>query len=63
MPEVSCTVNTCKYWSNKNQCHADHIIVQSDAQGGFGPSAQLDQLAATPASSEDETCCQTFKNK
>ncbi|AQS59449.1 DUF1540 domain-containing protein [Desulforamulus ferrireducens] len=63
MPEVACTVSNCKYWSQDNQCTAKQIIVQNDAQGGgISPNASLQSLAATPAYSSDETCCQTFKN-
>ncbi|ABO50583.1 protein of unknown function DUF1540 [Desulforamulus reducens MI-1] len=63
MPEVACTVSNCKYYKQGNFCTADQIIVQNDAQGGgFGPNAQLSNLAATPANSNDDTCCQTFKN-
>ncbi|WP_153725681.1 DUF1540 domain-containing protein [Heliorestis convoluta] len=63
MPDVNCTVNTCHYWQNGNLCTAKQIVVQNDQQGGFSPSSSLNQLAATPASNTDETCCQTFKNK
>lgn len=63
MPDVNCTVDTCTYWQNGNLCKAQNIIIQSDGQGGFPPSAKLEQLNATPAASTDETCCQTFKNK
>ncbi len=63
MPEVNCTVNTCTYWNNGNQCTAQNIVVQNDEAGGFPPSMKLDQLQHTPADSKDETCCQTFKTK
>ncbi len=63
MPEVSCTVNTCKYWENDNLCNASRIVIQSDAGGGFPPSASVDKLDKTPAESKDETCCQTFRNE
>ncbi len=63
MPEVSCTVSSCKYWEQKNLCNASHIIIQSDEAGGFAPTSKIDQLTETPASSKDETCCQTFKNE
>ena len=62
MPDVNCTVNSCKYWQNGNLCNAQNIVVQSDAAGGFPPNAKLDQLNATPASTIDDTCCQTVKN-
>lgn len=63
MPEVACTVNNCKYWTQENLCTAKQIIVQNDEQGGgFGPNANLHNLSATPASNIDDTCCQTFKN-
>lgn len=62
MPDVHCTVSTCKYWQNSNLCNADNIIIQGDTAGGFSPNAQLSQLNATPAKKTDETCCQTFKN-
>jgi hypothetical protein len=63
MPDVNCTVDNCKYWTNGNLCAAKQIVIQNDEEGGFGPNAQLSNLAATPADSEDETCCQTFKMK
>lgn len=63
MPDVHCTVDTCKYWNSGNLCAAQQIVIQNDAEGGFSPNAQLSSLAATPAESEDETCCQTFKLK
>jgi len=62
MPDVNCTVNTCKYWNNGNRCTAKNIIIQSDAAGGVSPSANLSDLKQTPARSKDETCCQTFSN-
>lgn len=63
MPELNCTVNTCKYYAPNNQCTAQQIIIQSDGAGGFSQNAQLNQLAPTPADSIDATCCQTFKRK
>ncbi len=63
MPDVSCTVNTCKYWEQNNLCSASHIVIQTDEGGGFSPDASISSLAETPASSKDETCCQTFKNQ
>lgn len=63
MPDVNCTVNNCKYWSDKNLCSAQQIVVQNDASGGFSQNAILTQLQATPASSIDDTCCQTFKTQ
>ena len=62
MPDVHCTVNTCKYWQQQNLCNAQQIVIQNDKQGGFSPNAKLEQLSATPATNIDETCCQTFKN-
>ncbi|MHB8945953.1 MAG: DUF1540 domain-containing protein [Bacillota bacterium] len=63
MPDVSCTVNTCKYWENSNLCSASHIVIQTDEAGGFSPSSSINSLSETPAESKDETCCQTFKNQ
>lgn len=63
MPDVHCTVDNCKYWTGSNLCTADNIIVQNDAEGGISPNAKLDSLQATPASSKDDTCCQTFDGK
>ncbi|MCW2278967.1 DUF1540 domain-containing protein [Heliophilum fasciatum] len=63
MPDVNCTVNNCHYWDSGNLCTAKQIVVQNDQNGGFSPNAQLSQLTATPAQKNDETCCQTFKNK
>lgn len=63
MPDVNCTVNSCKYWTSGNLCTAQQIVVQNDQEGGFPQDAQLNQLQPTPASKTDETCCQTFKNR
>lgn len=63
MPDVGCTVNNCKYWTNGNMCNADQIMIQNDMDGGFSPNSKLNNLSPTPASTIDETCCQTFKNK
>ena len=62
MPNVHCTVNTCTYWQSGNFCNADNIVIQNNQNGGFPPNAQLSNLSATPASTIDDTCCQTFKN-
>lgn len=61
MPDVNCTVNNCRYWTNNNLCTAQQIVVQNDASGGFSQNDKLTSLSATPASSKDDTCCQTFK--
>ena len=63
MPDVNCTVDNCKYWTSGNLCDAQQIVIQNDANGGLAPNASLKSLSATPANSEDETCCQTFKVK
>lgn len=64
MPDVNCTVDNCKYWTNDNLCEAQQIVIQNDEEGGFAPNAKLKELAATPATSnEDDTCCQTFEMK
>lgn len=63
MPDVNCTVSTCKYYKEGNLCTANQIVIQSDLEGGFPPNARLDSLKQTPASTIDETCCQTFKKK
>jgi hypothetical protein len=63
MPDVNCTVNNCKYWTKGNLCEAQQIVIQNDQEGGFSPNSELKQLSATPADSEDETCCQTFKKQ
>jgi len=62
MPDINCTVSTCKYFGSGNRCSAKQIIIQSDAGGGVSPDAQLSSLSETPAKSKDETCCQTFKS-
>jgi hypothetical protein len=62
MPDVNCTVNTCKHWETGNACKADTIVIQSSRSEGVAPNAQMSQLSQTPASSKDETCCQTFRN-
>jgi len=61
MPDVNCTVDNCKHWTSGNLCKAQQIIIQNDAEGGVSPNAKLESLKATPANSNDETCCQTFK--
>ena len=63
MPDVNCTVDNCKYWTDGNLCEAQQIVIQNDENGGFSSNAQLKELAATPATNIDDTCCQTFKNK
>jgi hypothetical protein len=63
MPDVNCTVDTCKYWTGGNLCEAQQIVIQNDSEGGFSQNAKLKELSATPANSVDETCCQTFKVK
>jgi hypothetical protein len=63
MPDVNCTVDNCQYWTSGNLCEAQQIVIQNDADGGFAPNAKLKDLAATPADSNDDTCCQTFKMK
>lgn len=62
MPDVNCTVNTCKYWQQGNLCNAQQIVVQNDQSNGFSPNSELSNLAGTPACNSDQTCCQTFKN-
>ncbi len=61
MPDVACTVNTCKYWQRSNLCNANQINIQSDRAGGIPPNADLGTLPPTPCNTIDETCCQTFK--
>ncbi|HEX3047160.1 MAG TPA: DUF1540 domain-containing protein [Bacillota bacterium] len=63
MPDVNCTVDNCQYWTSGNLCEAQQIVIQNDEDGGFSPNAKLKELAATPADSNDDTCCQTFKLK
>lgn len=63
MPDVNCTVDSCKYWTNGNLCEAQQIVIQNDEDGGFSPNAKLKDLAPTPANDVDETCCQTFTVK
>ena len=63
MPDVNCTVNNCQYWTDGNLCEAQQIVIQNDEEGGFSQNAKLNQLKATPADSNDDTCCQTFKMK
>lgn len=63
MPQVYCTVNTCKFHQKGNLCSASEIVVQSDSEGQYSSTNQADSLQATPCSSIDETCCQTFNNK
>ncbi|GAB6180595.1 hypothetical protein JCM14036_19140 [Desulfotomaculum defluvii] len=63
MPDVTCTVSNCKYYTEGNLCTAQQIIVQNDGQGGgIKPDANMHNLSQTPANSVDDTCCQTFKN-
>lgn len=63
MPDVNCTVDNCQYWTSGNLCKAQQIVIQNDEDGGFSPNAELKNLSATPAESNDDTCCQTFKMK
>lgn len=63
MPDVNCTVDNCTYWTNGNLCKAQQIVIQNDEEGGFSQNSKLNELKATPADSNDDTCCQTFKVK
>lgn len=63
MPDLNCTVNSCKYWEQGNLCSAQQIVIQNDQAGGFSPNSKLSNLEPTPARTIDQTCCQTFKNK
>lgn len=61
MPDVFCSVNTCRYNEHGQLCNASEIVVQSDREGSQGSVRDPKSLKPTPCSSIDETCCQTFQ--
>lgn len=46
MPNLKCTVDTCNYWGNGNNCTADGIEVNNQVSS---------------AETSDDTICKTFK--
>ena len=63
MPEnVSCTVNTCVYWKEKNICGAEKILIAIDeALSRIDGSMEIAELDATPATRSAQTSCKTFR--
>ncbi|HHW40688.1 MAG TPA: DUF1540 domain-containing protein [Syntrophomonadaceae bacterium] len=64
---IHCSVNNCHYWGKGNVCHAEEIMVTSDALGDNQPDNVDAKMAAdispTPADSCMATCCKTFVEK
>lgn len=64
---IHCSVNNCHYWVQGNMCHANEILVTSDAVGSKQPdqfdAGQAQSMAATPVQSCMESCCKTFVDK
>lgn len=63
MPEnVSCTVNTCAYWQERNICAAEKILVSLDqALAKLDDKMEIAELDSTPASQSAQTSCKTFR--
>jgi len=63
MPEnVSCTVNTCIYWREKNVCTAEKILVALDeALQRIDDKMEIAGLDPTPATQSAQTSCKTFR--
>lgn len=63
MPEnVSCTVNTCVYWREKNVCAAESILVSLDeALQRLDDKMEIAKLDPTPATDSAKTSCKTFR--
>jgi len=64
---VRCTVNSCHYWKDGNECHASEVLVTSDSfadrQADNVDAHVAHTLGPTPTSNCMETCCKTFVNK
>lgn len=62
--KVMCTVNTCHYWNEGNECGAQEILVTSDVFANYAPpnidSTTASTLSATPSNAAVETACKTF---
>jgi hypothetical protein len=65
--DVRCTVDTCHYWSNNNECHASQIVVTNDKFGAVEDDSvdatNISNSVRTPADTCMETNCKTFVNK
>ncbi|NLM51817.1 MAG: DUF1540 domain-containing protein [Firmicutes bacterium] len=70
MPEVYCSVDTCKFWGKDNKCLADTIWVKNnltDSAEEFNQEyadelgiAYFKHLSATTSA---QTCCETMQPK
>ncbi|MGE5380278.1 MAG: DUF1540 domain-containing protein [Methylocystaceae bacterium] len=49
LPDVHCTVNSCHFYQSGDLCRSNAIKVMSEG--------------SREASTEEETCCNTFKPK
>lgn len=64
---IHCIVSDCHYWNQGNQCHANEILVSTDAFGSQQPdridAAMAKQLSPETAGSCMSTCCKTYVTK
>lgn len=66
---VRCTIDSCAFWSQGDRCHAQEILITSDAVGRRAGSATTSQQinsiveteGQTPVQTCVETCCKTFE--
>lgn len=67
MTRIRCTVDSCSYWDQQNNCRASSILVTSDAfsaqHSGGVDSAGIGTLETTPVSTNAGTCCKTFARR
>ncbi|QOS99133.1 DUF1540 domain-containing protein [Brevibacterium sp. JNUCC-42] len=69
MPEVKCSVASCTYWGQGNNCNAEAIMVEIDAHANKKYNAEMagefgyDTEHRDYATTSRETCCHTFQPK
>jgi hypothetical protein len=67
MTQVRCTVDSCSYWDQQNNCRASSILVTSDAFGAQHPGGVdgtgIGTLETTPVTTNAATCCKTFARR
>ena len=62
--DVRCTVSSCHYWAQGNNCDARAIVISSDSAASSLPASvdamQASTLSATPVHNAMQTTCKTF---
>lgn len=62
--QINCSISNCHYWEKGNICQASAILVTSDTMAQSLPEAMgaatATQVAQSPVSKRNESCCQTF---